>query len=161
VLLGTPEGNIFECIQTKEHIETRYTQKDWVEAYKSLYAGAYGIYGSCFGKDEDCDEKMKKVEEENSNETRYTFQKDRVWNPALGCTSIKHCKLLEDGPEFTVLHSKWDPTRAALELLVSNDVKQSDHRIASTEYTSLLLFFEPVVFDEEEGCGLKRTRSGE
>ena len=48
------------------------------------------------------------------------------------------------------MHSKWDTTHATLELLVSNDVVQSEFGIAHTEYTSLLLFFEPVVFDDDD-----------
>ena len=165
VLLKTPEGVTFDCVRVKEHTEKRYTQQDWVENYKALYAGAYGTYGSCFDNVEDEEKNMKKVEEENSDETRYAFQRNRVLNPGLAfITIMKQCKLAEEVPgDFTVLHSKWDPTHATLELLVSNDVAQSEFGIASTDYTSMLLFFEPVVFEEDndEGApaGLKRARS--
>jgi hypothetical protein len=162
VLLRTPEGGFFDCVRVKEHTEKRYTQQDWVENYKALYAGAYGTYGSCFDNVEDEEKNMKKVEEENSDETRYAFQKNRVLNPGLAfITIMKQCKLAEEVPgDFTVLHSKWDPTQAVLELLVSNDVAQSEFCIASTDYTSMLLFFEPVVFEDEEApAGLKRARS--
>jgi hypothetical protein len=158
VLLRTPEGATFDCVRAKQYRQKRYTQQNWAEEYKALYVSFDN------GDPEVEDRYMKMIEEKNSDETRCTFQKNRVTDPELDfITEIKYCALVdEDQDDFTVLHSKWDPTHAVLELLVSKDFAQGEVDIACTYYTSMLLFFEPVVFEEDnEGApaGLKRARS--
>ena len=141
ILLRTPEGGSWDCFQAKEKTVVRYTQQDWLSKCTEPYM---------------TEEEIKQIEHDNDDETRYVYKRDYLRRPTAECININHCKLLSaaTGP-LTVLHSEWDD--GALELFVSSDVDESKHSVARTEYTSLLLSFELVVFGDEEG--LKRRRA--
>lgn len=149
VLLKTPEG-IWDCVECKEWTEVRYTEEGWVDRYSALH-GAID------------EEEAKKITDENTDESRFTY-KNRLRSPTtLARIDANHSKLLQttEPLTFKFVHSKWDPNDGTLELFITRDITTSKDDIAGTEYTSLLLFFEPVVFEqeEEEVVGLKRAKS--
>jgi hypothetical protein len=148
VLLKTPEG-IWDCVDCKELIDERYTEDGWIDRYPT-------IYGSIN------DDEKKKIALENEDATRFTF-KNRLRDPATRARiSTNNSSYLQSANSlaFTFDHIKWDAKDGTLELLVSREMETDKTNIARTEYTSVLLFFELVVF-EEDRAGLKRTKSGD
>jgi len=145
VLLQTyGDGGLWECTECKEWTEIRYTEEGWANRYGELY-GAID------------EEELKKIVRENDDEASFTsFKKDRLRNPAtLSRINTNHTKLLRTTGtpplnEFKFVDSNWDYNDGTLELFMTRDIETSKHDIAGTEYTSLLMFFEPVVFEEEE-----------
>ena len=156
VLLQTyGDGGLWECTECKEWTEIRYTEEGWANRYGELY-GAID------------EEELKKIVRENDDEASFTsFKKDRLRNPAtLSRINTNHTKLLRTTGtpplnEFKFVDSNWDYNDGTLELFMTRDIKTSKHDIAGTEYTSLLMFFEPVVFEEEDEEEVEKTKKEE
>ena len=145
VLLKTADG-IWDCVGCKKWTEIRYTEEDWLNRYTCLH----GV------RDE---EESKQIAEENENEELFKY-KD-LKNPKIRTNiNVDHCKVFAEPTEnLKIAHDKWNPDDGTLELFITRDIQTSKRAIASTEYLSLLLTFEQVVFEEEEGAAVKRTRS--
>ena len=155
VLFQTYDGGLWECTECKEWSEIRYTEEGWANRYGELY-GAID------------EEDLKKIVRENDDEASFTsFKKDRLRNPAaLSRINTNHTKLLRTTGtpplnEFKFVDSNWDYNDGTLELFMTRDIKTSKHDIAGTEYTSLLMFFEPVVFEEEDEEEVEKTKKEE
>ena len=146
ILLKTSEG-IWDCVRVNQWTEVRYTEKDWPKKYDEIYG---------FDDDED----KTKMEKDNTDESLFKYRNLR--SPKTGGQINTRYSMLQESDypadAFEILHSKWDPKDSSLELFVSLDIEPEERTLGRTEYTSMLYFFEQVVF-EEEGCGVKRTKS--
>ena len=145
ILLKTEEG-MWDCVKGKERNEVRYTEENWMEKIEKLY-GAIND-----------DEKRRMIEEiaddENFKYKNLRSPKIHWRNPSTGKIST--------GKHHTIVHDKWNAEDGSLELFLTEEIKSTSRLIAGTEYTSVLLMFELVTFDnavELKPPGLKRTRS--
>ena len=183
VLLKSSDG-IWDCVQCKEWTEVHYKEEGWINRHTELFGTL----------DE---EELEKIAKENENEENFkTYRRDRLRSPINNNNDNNHhssphimntnymklmmmprisddeCPTTFCPAAFLFIYSKWDPDDGTLELFVARNIASSKESIASTEYTSLLLSFELVAFDEdeeEEICGgdddgasipeLKRTMS--
>jgi hypothetical protein len=148
ILLKTSDGGIWDCVRVNQWTEVRYTEENWPKKYDEIYG---------FNDDED----RAKIEKENADDSIFNYKNLR--SPKLcGQINTRYSTLQEsDYPAdaFHILHSKWDPKDASLELFVSLDIETNESTLGRTEYTSMLYFFEEVVFEEECCRGAKRTKS--
>ena len=147
ILLRCPEG-LWDCVECKEWKEVRFTEENWLQRYIILN----GV------RDEN---EAKQILEENADEMHYTYKNLRKPN-VLAKVNANHCKLSDTTTtttgvknrkkntsenRFEVISSKWDPEDGSLELFLMENIEKGKTTIASTEYTSLLLMFELVVFE--------------
>lgn len=147
ILLKTSEG-IWDCVRVNQWTEVRYTEENWPKKYDEIYG---------FNNEED----KAKIEKENLDESLFKYKNLRS-PKACGQINTRYSTLQESDYSadlFDLLHSKWDPKDASLELFVSLDIETNQSTLGRTEYTSMLYFFEQVVFEEGGCCGVKRTRS--
>jgi hypothetical protein len=70
-------------------------------------------------------------------------------------TNQNSCKLFDN--KIKIADNKWSASDGSLELFTTNEIDESCKTIKGTEYTSILLKFELVTFEDQPG--LKRTRS--
>ena len=139
ILLKTPDG-IWECVTRRELQVARYTEEHWVEKFKRIY----GLE----------DSEVADVLKENDDEARFKYV-DLKSKSVMG---VGLCRLEMDR-ELDVVHFDWDNVEGTMELQVVDYVEGNKCTVEHTAYTSLLLHFEPVVF-ECETVGLKRQMSG-
>ena len=145
ILLKTEEG-LWDCVKGKEWNEVRYTEENWMEKFEKLY-----------GTLQD-DEKQKMIEE-IANEENYKYKNLR--NPKIHWWNTSMSKI-SSGKLHNIVHYEWNAEDGSLELFLTEEIASTSRSIAGTEYTSILLMFEPVTFDnsvELKPPGLKRTRS--
>jgi hypothetical protein len=147
MLLLTPDGVVWDCVECKEWNEVRYTEEDWLQRYIIIN----GV------RDED---EAKQISDENADEMHFTFKNLRKPN-VLAKLSANNCKLsITKDPinRFGIVSSTFKQDDGSLELFFSEDIERSKSTIQSIEYTSLLLMFEPMVFDEPTIAANKRAR---
>jgi len=158
VLLKSSDG-IWDCVQCKEWTEVHYKEEGWINRHTELFGTL----------DE---EELEKIAKENENEENFkTYRRDRLRSPINNDDDNNHhssphimntnyMKLMmprtsDEYPTtfcpaaFLFIYSKWDPDDGTLELFVARNIASSKESIASTEYTSLLLSFELVEFDDD------------
>ena len=131
ILLQTvDESAVWDCKECKEWSEVCHLDENWLQMY-TLVQG------------------VKDEEEAKQDETRYTYKNLRKLN-TLGMISANNCKLSitkDPKSKIKIIHSLWNPADGSLELFLSEDVKRDNATVVGTEYTSMLLMFERVVFE--------------
>ena len=137
ILALTADGVVWDCVESKEWNEIRFTEEDWLRRYIIIH----GV------KDE---EEAEMIYKENADEMHFEYKNLRKPN-VLAKVNANNCKLsiTKDAEEkFGIISSAWNPDDGSLEIFLCEDIKRSKSTIQSTEYTSMLLMFEPLVFDE-------------
>jgi hypothetical protein len=134
ILLCTREG-IWDCIECHESRAVHYTESGWQHRYKGMY-----------GLD---DIEMAQVEDENCDLKRYQYI-DLRKREERGVNANKTTLMLAT-ERLEVMYADWDKVEAILELQVAAGVEGNKRTIGHTEYTSLLLRFEPVMFQAAAG----------
>ena len=134
ILLWTPDG-IWDCIACHQAQVSQYTESGWEHKYRRV-----------FGLD---DYEMVDVERENGDLKRFQYV-DLKQAPTVNANK---CTLMLAAERLEVIHFDWDNVEASLQLQVTDHVEGGKCIVEHTEYTSLLLHFEPVVF---ETVGVKR-----
>lgn len=132
------DGVLLECVECKEFSFQKYTELGWQEEYVRLYGGV----------------DVSRVVKENNDDTYCQFY--AKLHSSTTVVNTNQCKLSEG--EFEAVHFAWNHIDYTLELQVIEQIEGNKCTIEHTEFTSLLMRFEPVVF-AEPAVGLKRQLS--
>ena len=154
ILLCTREG-IWDCIECHESRAVHYTESGWQHKYKRMYGlddaemaqvggGGRGVVGAGW-----LTWMGVQVEAENCELKRYQYV-DLRKREERGVNANKSALMLAK-ERLEVMHANWDNVEAILDLQVAARVEGDKRTIEHTEYTSLLLRFEPVVFQVAAG----------
>ena len=139
ILLSTPEG-IWECVESRQSTNMHYTGDGWVEKMCFLFGNM------------DEEEKTQMFKE---NEAKKIKMYRCLRGLDMTVTNQNSCKLFDN--KIKIADNKWSASDGSLELFTTNEIDESCKTIKGTEYTSILLKFELVTFEDQPG--LKRTRS--
>ena len=149
IMLKTADGMILECVGCTEQIQIRYTGDNWEFHYLN----------TTYTETSDAD--MKYLRKQNARPVSYLeLKKDAgTGNPR----KIQECDLLrkdESVQNAVIKHHEWNSDECTLVLHAERDFAEGERSVPRTEYINLLLFFEPIVF-ENEGAGAKRARTSD
>jgi hypothetical protein len=139
-LLLQYDGTVWDCVECKEYSVPKYTEENWQEKYEKLYGGMMMVTNQ---------QQTRTYGGVDDSEFDYTDLR----GSSSAVIDSNQCRLSKG--EVSVVYWDWDSVIGMLEMQVTEDVEGNKCTVGHTEYTSLLLRFDPVLFVEPV-VGFKR-----